>query len=118
MLKGDFLARAGGECGFEVVRINTKGDFEFFGFGAEVGFGVAGVDRVSGGEGRDCEKEENAEEVARERRERTRKTEEWWARFFHRGAKRIDTDGVGTRRRIRRTRNIKKRVGDNALHLH
>ena len=45
----------GGEGGFEVVGVNTEGDFEFFGFGTKIGFAEAGADGVSGGGGGECE---------------------------------------------------------------
>jgi hypothetical protein len=83
--EGDGAAGAGGEGGFEVVGENAEGDFEFLGIGAEIGFGEAGADGVGAGDGREGDKEKNDGEVARERRETTRKPEGSWERWFNHG---------------------------------
>lgn len=83
--KGDGAAGVGGERSLEIVGVNAEGDFEFFGLGAEIGFGEAGADVVGGGGGCEDENEKNDGEVARERRETTRKPAGSWERWFNHG---------------------------------
>jgi hypothetical protein len=81
----DGVAGVCAERGLKIVRINAQGDFEFLGFGAEIGFGVAGANRVRVNGGRERGREDEPEKYRRVKGVAAQKKAREIQEFFYHG---------------------------------
>jgi hypothetical protein len=81
----DGVAGVRAERGLKIVRINAQGDFEFLGFGAEIGFGVAGANRVRVNGGRERRREDEPEKYRRVKGVAAQKKAREIQEFFYHG---------------------------------